>query len=189
MESHQERPDIIKAIILRKRCEMHRLYCLVFLVCFGAMMPAMAQECHMTDGWMAMGSAQIALESAGEQHLLSVRVADDSQKRAAGYQWICEQDSVDSAVLFVFPEKFYSAFHMRNVFVPLDIYFFDELGHQVGAMLMPAEPPGQGIKPHYYSPSAEFKFALEIPRFGAHDSTASPLAFSLVLASLPINLD
>lgn len=168
---------------------MHRLYCLVFLIHFGAVMPAMAQECRMTDGWMAMDSAQIVLESAGEQRLLSVRVANNSQKRAAGYQWICEQDSVDTAVLFIFPKIFYSAFHMRNVFVPLDIYFFDEQGQQVGAMLMLAEPPGQDIKPHYYSPLAEFKYALEIPRLGTHDSTAPLAALSLVLASLPTNLD
>lgn len=168
---------------------MHRLYWVFFLVSFAATMPAMAQECHFTNGWMAMDSAEIALESAGERRLLSVRVADDSVKRAAGYQWICEQDSIDTAVLFIFPKSFYSAFHMRNVFVSLDIYYFDERGRQVGAMLMSAEPPGQGIKPHYYSPLAEFKYALEIPRFRAHDSTTLPATLSLVLESLPTHPD
>ena len=164
---------------------MGRLYHWFFLLVYGVATPLVAQECHLTGDWLAMDAIQIALESEGKQRLMPVRLADDSSKRAAGYQWICEQDSIDTAVLFVFPKTFYSAFHMRNVFVPLDIYFFDEAGRQVGAMQMQAEPPGQGVKPHYYSPSAEFRYALEIPGTGTHDLKPMLPALSLVVDSLP----
>lgn len=136
-----------------------------------------------------MITAQVVLELATAERMIPVRIADDAEERAAGYQWICPEDASDTAVLFVFPKMFYSAFHMRNVFVPLDIFFFDGQGRQVGAMLMQAEPPGQGIKPRYYSPSAEFRYALEIPRSSAHDSTSPAAALSLVLESLPDNLE
>jgi len=151
--------------------------------------PVMAQPCHLTPGWTAMGNASITIESADGPRDIEVRIADDSAERAAGYQWICESDAVDTAVLFVFPKTFFSAFHMRNVFVPLDIYFFDELGQQVGAMLMSAEPPGQGIRPKYYSPKAAFRYALEIPRIGTHDLSSAPTALKLAVSSLPSNLN
>lgn len=168
-----------------KPCVMYRLCYWIVLFAYGLAQPVAAEECHLTEGWAAMDTAQIALESVQGQRLISVRVADDSSKRAAGYQWICERESVGTAILFVFPKTFYSAFHMRNVFVPLDIYFFDEAGRQVGAMQMQAEPPGQGIKPHYYGPSAEFRYALEIPRARAHELNSTLPPISLVVDSLP----
>lgn len=180
-----EPPVIISGIVLYRSCEMHRLYHWVVLLIYGVAMPVAAQGCHLTEGWLAMDTTEIALKSGAGQYLMSVRVADDSSERAAGYQWVCAQDSINTAVLFVFPKTFYSAFHMRNVFVPLDIYFFDESGRQVGAMHMSAEPPGQGIKPHYYSPSAKFRYALEIPGSDSHDLKPVLPALSLLVDSLP----
>ncbi len=166
---------------------MNRLYSRVLCLFFALTSAAWAQSCRLTPGWEAMAPATIVVESAEGLRELQVRVADDAAERAAGYQWICEQDAIDTAVLFVFPKTFFSAFHMRHVFVPLDIYFFDEQGQQVGAMLMAAEPPKAGIKPSYYSPNAEFRYALEIPRIGNHDQSIEPEALRLRVETIPSN--
>ena len=145
---------------------------------------AAAQLCHITPGWEAMGHAQIVLQQAEERFPIRVRIADDATKRASGNQWICQKDANNSAVLFVFPRMIPSAFHMRNVYVPLDIYFFDESGNQVDAMVMRPEPPGQGIKPRYYQPSGPFRYALEIARPQTHDLDSTPAPMRLLPDSL-----
>ena len=138
---------------------------------------AVAQECHLTPGWGAMKPVDIVLQQGGKNISMAIRVADDALQRAAGYQWICERDAVGTAVLFVFPDTLHSSFHMRNVYVPLDIYFFDASGNQVDAMVMRPEPPGKGLSPRYYQPAGSFKYALEIARQQSHqlDSTPAPM--------------
>lgn len=136
-----------------------------------------AQECHVTPGWETMNSREIMLNQNGENASLVVRVADNRRQRSAGYQWICEKDAANTAVLFVYPNMIHSYFHMQNVFVPLDIYFFDAAGIQVDAMVMRPEPPGQDLKPRYYQPDGPFQYALEISRPQSHqlDSTPAPM--------------
>lgn len=145
---------------------------------------AAAQGCHITPGWESMSRGQVVLEQAGEKFPRTVRIADSASKRAAGYQWICEKDADTTAVLFVFPRMIPSAFHMRNVYVPLDIYFFDEAGAQVDALVMRPEPPGRGIDPHYYQPSGPFRYALEIARPQTHDLDSVPAPMRLLIDSL-----
>ena len=127
---------------------------------------------------------QLLREPGQEVFTLSVRKADSAQERAAGYQWICEADALDTAVLFVFPRLVPSAFHMRNVLVPLDIHFFDETGRQVDAMVMRPEPPGADIKPRYYRPGGSFRYALEIARPHSHDLESTPAPLRLQVDSL-----
>lgn len=145
----------------------------------------MAQACHLTTGWNDMPTQTIRVSSDAVEKDLSARIADSNSERAAGYQWICASAAEDTAVLFVFPKSFSSAFHMRNVFVPLDIYFFDETGQQVAAMVMRPEPPGQGIEPRYYHPQAAFQYALEIARPQDYDLQSTPKPLRLVIDSLP----
>jgi len=144
----------------------------------------MAKSCHVTPGWESMSRAQLMLEQAGEKSLFSVRIADNAAKRAAGYQWICPNDAENTAVLFVFPRMVPSAFHMRNVYVPLDIYYFDDAGNQVDAMSMRPEPPGQGLKPRYYQPDGPFRYALEIARPQSHNLNSVPVPMRLLVDSL-----
>jgi uncharacterized membrane protein (UPF0127 family) len=131
-----------------------------------------------------MNSGEIKLEKAGRTFSLPIRIADNSSKRAAGYQWICEADSNNTAVLFKFSEMVPSAFHMRNVYIPLDIYFFDDSGEQIDAMVMRPEPPGQGINPRYYQPVSAFRYALEIARPQTHDLKSTPTPMRLLIDSL-----
>lgn len=155
---------------------------LLMLVLFSSL--ASAQACHVTPGWEAMGSMEIKLQKGDEISSLQVRMADSASERAAGYQWICAVDTQNTAVLFVFPRMIPSSFHMRNVYVPLDIYFFDESGIQVDAMVMRPEPPGQDIKPRYYQPVGAFRYALEIARPQSHDLESTPVPVRLLVESL-----
>ncbi len=155
---------------------------LLILVLFSS--PVVAKGCHITPGWEAMAGSTIVLKHAGEKTTIPVRIADNASKRAAGYQWICEKDTDNTAVLFVFPRMIPSTFHMRNVYVPLDIHFFDDAGNQVDAMVMRPEPPGQGIEPHYYKPVGPFRYALEIARPQTHDLDSTPAPMRLLVDSL-----
>lgn len=120
--------------------------------------------CHaQTEGWQSMTSSQIGLNVDGELRMLTVRLADDNRERAAGYQWLCETDAAASAILFEFPEDVHTAFHMRNVFVPLVIAFFDAAGKKVETLYMGAEPPGYDQPAQYYRPATAYRYALEIP--------------------------
>jgi uncharacterized membrane protein (UPF0127 family) len=143
-----------------------------------------AQQCHVTPGWDTMSEGEVLLERSGETLSLAIRIADGARERAAGYQWICERDALNTAVLFVFPKMINSTFHMRNVYTPLDIYFFDDTGNQVGAMVMRSEPPGQGLDPQYYQPGGAFRYALEIARPQTHQLNSTPAPMRLLIDSL-----
>ena len=145
-----------------------------------------AEDCHVTPGWESMEIVAVELSREPSQELfeMSVRKADSAAKRAAGYQWICERDALDTAVLFVFPRTVPSAFHMRNVYVPLDIHFFDSTGQQVDAMVMRPEPPGSNLEPRYYRPAGSFRYALEVARPHSHDLESAPARLRLLVDSL-----
>ncbi len=116
-----------------------------------------------TPGWLSMDEREITLVSVKGEQQMMVRVADDGAERAAGYQWICADSAEGSAVLFVFPQPFLAAFHMRNVFVPLTIAFFDERGALVDLLHMAPEPAGLNQPGNYYKAKSKFKYALELP--------------------------
>ncbi len=158
-------------MIIRPNLLMFPLLVMVFIVPL-----ANAQGCQLTPGWGSMRKAEITLKQNAEYISMVVRVAENSQQRRAGYQRICEQDAANTAVLFVFPKSIHSYFHMRNVYVPLDIYFFDAAGNQVDAMVMRPEPPGRDITPRYYQPDGAFRYALEIARPQTQlDSVPAPM--------------
>ena len=131
-----------------------------------------------------MESRQIEVRSAGRILTLEARIADSNNERAAGYQWICGDDAKDSAVLFIFPAMIESAFHMRNVIVPLDIHFFDAEGVQVDSMVMRPEPAGVEVEHRYYRPASGFQYALEIARPANHDLQSTPALLQLLIHSL-----
>lgn len=131
-----------------------------------------------------MQQAQIRLLQDDEIITRSVRVADEASERAAGYQWICPEQARDTAVLFVFPQAIPSAFHMRNVYVPLDIHFFDQQGNQVDAQVMRPEPPGHPLQHRYYLSAEPFMYALEIARPQADALQSAPARLRLLVESL-----
>ena len=154
---------------------------LIFL--FGAE-TAWAQACHTTEQWQHMAIKEIVLYDADKPVHVQAHIADDSKERAAGYQWLCTKEVQQTAALFVFSRNIRSAFHMRNVNVPLDIYFFDELGKLVDAKTMQPEPAGSGLKPTYYLAAGKFRYALEFARPQDYDLSKTPKPLTLDINSL-----
>ncbi len=98
---------------------------------------------------------------ANNQLELSTRLADEAHERRAGYQWICPEEAENTAALFPFGGMIHTSFHMRNVYVPLVILFFDYQGDLVDAMRMLPEARTVG-KPQYYRAKGPFQYALEL---------------------------
>ncbi len=149
---------------------MNHFYCLIVVLLVVVTAAGMARSGNATscvsatNAWNAMQDKTITLvndHGAGIQ--LPVRVADESEELAAGYQFICPEVVRKSAILFDFGRPFTSRFHMGNVFAPLDIAFFDSEGNLVKIAHMSAEPPGFSGRKKYYSAGAPYRYALEVP--------------------------
>ncbi len=97
--------------------------------------------------------------AAGEVVTLTVRIANNSQARTAGYQHVCPETIAETAILFVYSSPISSSFHMNNVHAPLDIAFFDRGGSWMRTLLM--HPPPHGEQSKLYDPESPFRYALE----------------------------
>jgi len=96
----------------------------------------------------------------GSQIDIQYRVAETSSLRAAGFQHVCPATIAKENILFVFQTEFVSAFHMRNVYAPLDIAFFDKNGVIIDIQTM--YPYSLiSIKKPRYRPSSAAMYALE----------------------------
>lgn len=123
---------------------------------------ASTDSCHNTRAWDRMAQDVVHIESGhGRTIRLNVRIADDANKRAAGYQHICPDTIQGSAILFIFDRETRSSFHMRNVHAPLDIAFLDASGRLLEVLHMVPDPGGSGRS--LYTPAHRFQYALEVP--------------------------
>ncbi len=110
-----------------------------------------------------MKEQAVTLEDAdGKRVTLTARVADLPHERFIGFQGIPVETGKDLAILFVFESPVPSRFHMRNVFLPLDIVFFAADGAFLGRNRMEADSKD------LYGSASPFTFAIEVPE-GALD--------------------
>ncbi len=118
---------------------------------------------------------------AGKKIEIDTHIADDSNKRADGYQHICEDVINTTHILFVFPQPIEAQFHMQNVRTPLDIGFFDSTGMLIKTMVMDTNVDGGN---QLYSPEQPFQYALEarVGFFNKHALSAGQAR--LVLSSV-----
>jgi uncharacterized membrane protein (UPF0127 family) len=108
-----------------------------------------------------MATAQVRFPSReGAPVTFTVKLADDSTERAAGFQHICPEDVERTAIWFRFPTANHSAFHMFNVHAPLDIAFLDEAGTITEIQRMEPYSP-LFPQPRLYSPRRPYRYALE----------------------------
>jgi len=115
-----------------------------------------------TAAWRHMQLGVVEVLNSKRQHIrLTVRIADDRAERAAGFQYICPQLFHDNAILFVFSSSLQAQFHMRNVYAPLDIAFFDKSGKIVKIMSMRPAAWEKNGQSRFYGPAARFRYALE----------------------------
>ncbi len=105
-----------------------------------------------------MEERSVTLEdAAGKRATLTVRVADRPHERFIGFQGIPIEMGQDLAILFVFERPVPSQFHMKNVFLPLDIVFFAEDGRFLGRNTMEADSKD------LYGAADPFTTAIEVP--------------------------
>ena len=136
---------------------------------------AWAQACKpVTQGLAQMGERYIEIiDDNGESVLLRVKVADEINEQAAGFQHVCPQTIDTTAILFVFEQAKQPLFHMRNVHADLDIAFIDVAG-RIGDVQLMREEFSTGESRLYHS-SVVAKYALEVRRgfFQAHNISAT----------------
>jgi len=105
-----------------------------------------------------MHERTLTLEDAsGERVTLTARVADRPHTRFIGFQGLPIEMARELAILFVFETPTVSQFHMRNVFLPLDIVFFAADGAFLGRNAMDADVQDR------YGAADPFAMALEVP--------------------------
>lgn len=111
-----------------------------------------------------MAHQNINIVSSGANGLdtnasIAVLMADNPKTRSAGFQHVCKQQA-DTPILFVFSSEEDVSFHMRNVNIALQIFFFRSDGLLVDRFLM---TPYVEAENTLYSPSSKIQYALEVP--------------------------
>lgn len=91
---------------------------------------------------------------------LTVAIADTSDSRRQGLQDVDSLPSGLDGMLFVFDEPTETAFHMRTVGFPLDIWWFDGAGQLINSTQMETCPDDDC--PSYPTPGP-VSWALETP--------------------------
>lgn len=89
---------------------------------------------------------------------LTVQVADTPRKREKGLMFV-EKLPENEGMLFVFSEKTYGGFWMKNTFIPLSIAFLDLKGEILRILDM--EPCIEEFCPTY-DPEIYYHYAIEV---------------------------
>lgn len=111
-----------------------------------------------TKEFQKMETAKIKIVNDEDQVLeLEVKIADEPDEHAAGFQNISRSIMEKTLILFVFPSEVNVFFHMRNVEASLDIAFIKADGTIIEIMRM---NPNQN---RLYGPDEGFKYAIEAP--------------------------
>lgn len=121
------------------------------------------QTCKFaTPAWKKMEIKRISIEKGnGEVVKLRSRIADETDERSAGYQYICPEIIKISSILFVYSQPVDFQYHMFNVYDSLDIGFFSEIGDLISVQRM--EPQVESDpNAKYYSSSKPYQYALEV---------------------------
>lgn len=112
----------------------------------------------VTEEFQKMEMAKIKIVNDENQVLeLEVKVADEPDERAAGFQNISRSIMEKTLILFVFPEEINTLFHMRNVEASLDIAFIKADGSIIEIQRM--DPNSTNL----YGVSESFRYAIEAP--------------------------
>lgn len=135
---------------------MRRILVALACVAVVAWPPADAAECsRWRAAFLRMPTRDISIEVGPRTLRLSVKVADDDEQRAAGFQCATGADVERTKILFDFGAEITTAFHMQNVAAPLDIAFAKGDGRIFSVQRMVPSPTA------LYQPMGAFRYALE----------------------------
>lgn len=109
-----------------------------------------------------MAVRRVQLIGPGGTHAdLEVRVADSGRERSAGFQHVCPATVQSVSILFLFETPGIPRFHMKNVYMPLDIAFIDNSGVIRSVQTMRPYVIGS-LEKKTWSPSVPTVAALEV---------------------------
>lgn len=115
-----------------------------------------AQDClRWRTAFASMRSGTVTIVSGDQNVRLPVKVADDDQRRAAGFQCARRDEIEHTKILFDFGSEIMTSFHMQNVVAPLDIAFAKADGRIFSIQRMTPSPTA------LYQPMGAFRYALE----------------------------
>ncbi|MBO3832148.1 MAG: DUF192 domain-containing protein [Candidatus Brockarchaeota archaeon] len=135
---------------------------------------------RVTEEFQKMSSARIRIVNDEGQVLeLEVKVADEPDERAAGFQNISRSIIEKTLILFIFPDEVSGLFHMRNVEASLDIAFIKADGAIVGILRMDPSPT------KLYGADEYFKYAFEAPAGFFMERKITPERSRLIVDSIP----
>lgn len=110
---------------------------------------------RLRDAFASMPVRMVSLDSGQKKIALRAKLADTSERQAAGFQCATPQEIQRNLILFDFGEEILTQFHMQNVPAPLDIAFIKADGRIFAILRM--EPGATAL----YGPMGPFRYALE----------------------------
>jgi uncharacterized membrane protein (UPF0127 family) len=135
---------------------------------------------RVTDEFQKMETVKIMIVNDENQVLeLEVKVADEPDERAAGFQNISRSIIEKTLIIFVFPSEIGGLFHMRNVEASLDIAFVKANGTIIEIIRMDPDPN------RLYGPNESFKYAIEAPAGFFEEKRITPGKSKLLTESIP----
>lgn len=124
--------------------------------------PAMAACVASTPKWEQMEYREVvAIGEEGRSDVLVVKLADEAPERSAGFQHVCPDVIAKTPMLFDFKRPYHGAFHMHNVYAPLDIGFIDKNGTLFELQRMEPYILGSTGAGRTYRPKRAYVAALE----------------------------
>lgn len=135
---------------------------------------------QVTKEFQKMKTAKIKIvNDEGKILELEVKIADEPDERAAGFQNVSRSVVEKTLILFIFPDEGYVFFHMRNVEASLDIAFIKADGRIIEIMRM--DPDTSRL----YAPDESFKYAIEAPSGFFQSKKITAGKSRLIVESIP----
>jgi uncharacterized membrane protein (UPF0127 family) len=138
----------------------------ITLFCLSVAGGASAQdgECkRWRAAFASMPVRMVTVQMGAKTVAIRVKVAENSEQAAAGFQCSTPQEIQNTLILFDFGREIHTQFHMQNVPAALDIAFVKANGTIFSILKMDPSPTA------LYGPMGDFRFALEA-RAGFYES-------------------
>jgi len=148
--------------------------------------PAEDPKFKTTKEFDHMATSKIKLvNDDGQTVEFEMKIADEIEEQAAGFQNIGEGVIEKALMLFVFSDETNTPFHMQNVLAPLDIAFIKADGTIIDIMRMEPDP-SKTVPLKLYGPKENqtFKYALEARAGFFKENNISAGKAKLVIESL-----